>query len=126
MQLWRQAYFGSIANAGNGADGATPFGDGVPNLLKFATGLPGDARATAPGALAVVGSNLEFTFPRSVEAMAEVTLFVEWSDTLEAGSWSSAGLSEQVLETHSGVQTVQVTLPAGSSGKRFLRLGVTP
>ena len=126
LQLWRQAYFGSIANAGNGADGATPFGDGVPNLLKFATGLPGDARATAPGALAVVGSNLEFTFPRSVEAMAEVTLFVEWSDTLEAGSWSSAGLSEQVLETHSGVQTVQVTLPAGSSGKRFLRLGVTP
>src|SRR4051794_40781683 len=38
LQSWRNTNFGNPFNAGTGADDATPAGDGVPNLLKYALG----------------------------------------------------------------------------------------
>lgn len=42
LSAWRREQFGTTANTGSAADTAMPFGDGVPNLLKYAFNM--DAR----------------------------------------------------------------------------------
>lgn len=125
-ELWRIEYFGSPDNTGDAADGATPRGDGVPNLLKFATGLDPRFASTQPGAIARNGANLEFVYPRSITAATEVIFTIEWSDSLAAGSWSTTGVTEEVLGTAGGVQTVKASVPLDSAARRFIRLRVTP
>ena len=49
---------------------------------------------------------------------------MEWSDTL-ANDWQSTGVSEAILSDNGSVQQVKATLPAGSSGHRFMHLKVT-
>jgi hypothetical protein len=49
---------------------------------------------------------------------------VQWSDTLEAASWNGSGVSEQILSDDGTHQQVKATLPAGSAGRRFVRLRV--
>ena len=39
LQQWRNQFFNNPSNVGAGADTATPMGDGVPNLMKYALGL---------------------------------------------------------------------------------------
>ena len=39
QENWRQTYFGSTANSGNGADSADPDGDGFANLFEYVAGL---------------------------------------------------------------------------------------
>lgn len=126
-ELWRLQYFGTVDNTGDAADTAAPLGDGVPNLLKFATGVPGQTRATMPGALAVSGANLTFTYPRNTLAVADgLDFVVEWRDALESGVWSTVGVAEEVLPASGDLQTVVATLPLGSTGRRFVRLRIVP
>ena len=47
LQIWRNSYFGNPSNVGAGANGASPAGDGVPNLIKYALGLNPTNPATA-------------------------------------------------------------------------------
>ena len=48
LQIWRNNYFRNPSNVGAGANGASPAGDGVPNLIKYALGLnPTNAATTA-------------------------------------------------------------------------------
>ena len=47
------------------------------------------------------------------------------SETLLDGSWNTVGVSEQVLSTTSTLEQVKASLPAGTLGRRFVRLGVT-
>ena len=49
---------------------------------------------------------------------------VRWSDTLDAGSWSSVDVSESILTDDGTVQEILATLPAGSTDQRFVRLRV--
>jgi hypothetical protein len=39
IQVWRNAYFGNPSNVGRGANSASPSGDGIPNIIKYALGL---------------------------------------------------------------------------------------
>jgi hypothetical protein len=39
LQIWRDNYFHNPSNVGAGANSASPAGDGVPNLVKYALGL---------------------------------------------------------------------------------------
>ena len=69
--------------------------------------------------------NMEFTYTRSKTAITGGTQFqVQWSDTLEAASWSGSGVSEQILSDDGTQQQVKAPLPAGSGGRRFVRLRV--
>jgi hypothetical protein len=54
-----------------------------------------------------------------------VSFIVEWSDILAASSWSSVGVTEQVLSDNGTSQTVVVRLPGGASGRRFVRLKIS-
>lgn len=120
-QNWKFQNFGdsSVDDLGN------PSGDGISNLVKYATGMDPSKPGIMPGRASRVGSNMEFTYTRSVEALNAGAVFtVEWSDTL-ANDWQTTGVSEAILSSDGTVQEVKATLPAGNAGHRFIHLKVT-
>lgn len=123
---WRQRYFGSPLNSGTGANGYVYAGDGVSNLLKFASGQVPTQPGTLPGVMDLDAlNNLTFTYPRAKAAVASgATFVVEWSETLAPGSWSSTGVTEEVISDDVLIQQVRATIPAGTGAKRFVRLRV--
>ena len=122
---WRQQYFGSTANTGNAADDADPDKDGLLNLLEFALNLNPNIYNSVPASAQLNGSNLEYTYTRGTAAFNGGQIFrVEWSDTLGTLSWSSGGVMEEVLSDNGTVQQMKATLPAGTNGRRFVRLRV--
>jgi spore coat protein U-like protein len=126
QQEWRFANFGSYASENAAADAADPDHDGLSNLLEYALGLNPNASGTFPASLALNGADLEYTYSRSIAAKDNgVAYQIEWSDTLEAGSWSGETVSEEITSTEGALETVKASVPAGNNGKRFLRLRVT-
>ncbi len=123
LDAWRQTYFGLAANSGAGADLSDPDRDGVGNLMEFATGSGPWTRNPQPGELVKGGSSLEFTWPLRKAALAEISYEVQWSESL-AGGWSTAGASTAVFTDGSVMQQMKSPIPAGGSGKRFVRLRV--
>jgi uncharacterized delta-60 repeat protein len=122
---WRFANFGSYASEGSGADNADPDGDGITNLLEYALGLDPAVPGVIPASLALDGGNLEYTYTRSTGAWENGAVYqIEWSDTLAAGSWSTETVTQQITSTQGALQTVKASIPAGTVGKRFLRLKV--
>lgn len=125
IEAWRMRYFGITLNTGNAADMEDPDHDGIPNIIEFATHSNPLQPNPSPGTPDISGNQLVFTYPRAKEAIGAVTVVVEWSTTLETGSWQIA-TQEFVLTDDGIVQTVQVTIPAVSGGKCFARLHVIP
>lgn len=126
IETWRRQYFGTISNAGNAADLADANGDGERNFMEFATAQNPNAATNAAPAMIRNGANLEFTYTRSVAAVAEGVVFaVEWRDDFAAGAWSSAGVTEQIVSDNGTVQSVRATFAAGAGATRFARLRAT-
>ncbi|MBL9129812.1 MAG: fibronectin type III domain-containing protein, partial [Verrucomicrobiaceae bacterium] len=126
QQTWRQTYFGTTANTGNAADSFDYDGDGLVNLMEWALGLNPTTASTLPATTTRNGAFFEFTYTRSIAVLnAGGTFTVEWSDTLPSTSWSSAGVTEQILTDNGTVQQVRASVPVGSQGRRFVHLRVT-
>ena len=128
LQNWRQTFFGTTQGTNTAADNADPDNDGLPNLIEFATGKdPTTAQSTAVAVPTVNGSTLEYSYTRSLDALNSGTTFtVQWNDSLDPSLWSSSGVSEAVLSDNGLLQQVKATLPASSTGRRFVRLNVLP
>ena len=125
QELWRFANFGSYTSDASAADAADPDGDGLNNLLEYALGTGPNSPGVIPAVLALNGVNLEYTYTRSTAAKDNgVTYQIEWSETLEAGSWSTETVTQQITSTQEALETVKASVPAGTGGKRFLRLRV--
>jgi hypothetical protein len=125
QELWRFTNFGSYTSEASAADAADPDGDGVSNLLEYALGTAPNSSGVMPAVLALNGANLEYTYTRSTAAKDNgVTYQIEWSETLEAGSWSTETVTQQITSTEGALETVKASVPAGTGGKRFLRLRV--
>lgn len=114
---WRFTNFGTIANSGNAADSASPRGDGMQNLLKYALGLNATATSSNASLNTQVNANgrLALTFMR---ARGELTYTVEGSDDLI--TWRSIAANPG---TAGETVTVTDTAPT-STRKRFIRLKV--
>lgn len=126
VQDWRLQYFGTLDNSGNAADSFDYDRDGLVNLLEWASGLNPTTASTLPITSVRNGATFEFTYTRSVAALNAGAVFtVEWSDTLPGTSWSTTGVTQTILSDNSTVQQVKATIPAGTSGRRFVRLRVT-
>jgi formylglycine-generating enzyme required for sulfatase activity len=120
---WLQTHFGSTARTGSAADDADPDADGLKNLLEYALNLPPNAASRVPASVQATGGNLEYTYTRGTAAFNGGTAYqVEWSDDLT--TWSSAGVVETLVGDDGTLQQVKATLPAGSGGRRFVRLRV--
>ena len=122
-QGWRQTYFGIASGAGDAADDADPDRDGLKNLLEYALNLHPNATSRMPASMQKADGTGEYTYSRATAAKNGGTTFqVEWSDNLT--TWSGAGVVETLLSDDGTTQQVKATLPAGSGGRRFVRLRV--
>jgi autotransporter-associated beta strand protein len=119
---WRLAKFGTVENTGNAADTADADGDGLANLAEYALGLDPTRPDPSPGSVVLNGSVLEYRYTRSLAAKnAGIVYLVEWSDTLAANDWSTAGVVETVLSASGDREEIKATVsPTGS--RRFMRL----
>ncbi|MEI8340806.1 MAG: glycosyl hydrolase [Verrucomicrobiota bacterium] len=131
IQQWRLTNFGTINPAdAAGGDTATPKGDRVPNLIKYALGLDPAKVALSSGlpSAAVSSGYLNLTFTR-LKSVTDVTYRVEgtgdfftwtevWNSTVNAYGGGNND-SQQV--------TVPDTVPVSSAPnhRRFMRLKVT-
>jgi rhamnogalacturonan endolyase len=120
LQAWRQSYFGTTANSGTAADTADPDGDGVSNLLEYATGSDPTLTSSPPDQLSVSGSYLQLTFPRIADPALTYTVSASADLASWTGIWSSTGPSNTA-----GSVSVFDTVPFSASAHRFLRLDVT-
>jgi hypothetical protein len=125
LESWRVTHFGSSDNSGNGADEFDFDRDGLVNLLEWAGNLNPTLASTFPVTVTPAGGEFIFLYSRSTAAaQAGAVFIVEWSDTLAALSWSSVGVTQTLLADNGTLQNIQATVPAGSSGRRFVRLRV--
>ena len=129
MEIWQMERFGVQSNnpvvAGNGED---PDADGESNLYEFATNQNPLAGTLITPTMARSGAGMEFIYTRSKAAVLDGIAFtVEWSDTLEAGSWRTTGIGNQNPEPFAqdaATETLRIIVPAGSHAT-FVRLRLT-
>ena len=126
LQSWRNTHFGTTTASGNAADDADPDADGLPNLVEYALG--GEPKIASPPLVPVVDislGELRLTFTRPT-LLAGILYAVETSPSLAAGSWTTAGVTMEVVEDHGATEVVVATLALTLTGTRqFLRLRVT-
>jgi hypothetical protein len=124
LETWRLAHFGSTTNAGPGADGADPDGDGRKNIVEYATGTEPNAFTAASPATAGItpdGLRLTVTFNRIADpalvysVAAANSLHSSWTSI-----WSSTGPSNTV-----GTITVSDPEPISDHSLRFLDVSVS-
>jgi uncharacterized delta-60 repeat protein len=124
-EYWRQSWFGSSANSGAAADTSMPQNDGLTNLMKFAMGIDPTRPGTAPLTLAGGTGVMTFIYTRSKAAVSDGVAFtVEWSETLAPLSWNSTNVSLVGVVDQGDTERVTVNVPAGTTGRRFVRLNV--
>ena len=118
---WRQLYFGSPSNAGQGANTADPYHTGVPNLTVFAVLGPNQDPARVVFGLLpqpqITGGNYVVTFTEPA-GVSGVTYGAEWAADLSSGSWTPIG------DTGSGT-THKFSVPMGGHAMIFMRLRVS-
>jgi beta-glucanase (GH16 family)/regulation of enolase protein 1 (concanavalin A-like superfamily) len=122
---WQQLNWPGQSNPAIIGPDADPDRDGLRNFLEWALHLnPAASDPFAPN-LAHKGAVLDFTYTRRKTAPGEATFTVEWSDTLAPGSWSNAGVTEEILNSNATLQTVKASMPVPGAAQRFIRLRVT-
>jgi autotransporter-associated beta strand protein len=122
---WRNAYFGTHENSGDAADLADPDGDGIPNLIEYATGSFPTMPNASPVSAARNGNHLALIFNRARDATDIIYQVFAGNDLPPATPiWSSEttpypGGSEPFIPT-----TVADPQAIGDSARRFLILKV--
>jgi hypothetical protein len=129
LEIWRNTYFGNPSNVGDGANGASPAGDAVPNLIKYALGMnplaPASPAQLPSGSLQIAGGQtyLTLTINRAADP-PDITYLVEVSSSLLTG-WVS-GPPNTVTLTNTATQlVVRDNTPVPAATARFMRLVVT-
>ena len=98
--------------------------DGFSNFAEYALGLDPSVPDAEVTTLDADGAWLYFTYTRP-SAVTDAVYQVEWSFTLNAGTWSSGGVTQQILSDDGTSRTVRAVIPAGAGGRRFVRLKMT-
>jgi hypothetical protein len=128
LQVWRANHFGNPSNVGAGADVASPAGDGVANLIKYALGLDPQTPAVnsqlPSGSIQPDGSQRYLTLTANRVALApDVTYAVEVSGDLQ--NWSSGPPFTVTLSNSATQLTVRDNVPFGSAPMRFIHLRIS-
>jgi len=130
FEAWREAYFTTVelGNWSLSGDDGEPAQDGVPNLLKYALGLPPKAPATSglPTLASTISSGhsyltLSFT---DLPSLTDITYTVQVSSDLL--TWQSG--SSYAIRTDNGTTntaTYRDLTAIGTVPRHFLRLNVT-
>jgi hypothetical protein len=98
-------------------------GDGYDHFFEYAVGLDPSVPDRGATMLAFDNAWLHFTYIRPAN-VTDVTYQVEWADAL-GSTWSSAGVTQQILSDDGVNRIIRAVLPKGGSTQRFVRLKVT-
>ncbi|HWD92634.1 MAG TPA: FAD-dependent oxidoreductase [Verrucomicrobiae bacterium] len=131
MNLWRVQYFGANAtNAVVAGDNASPAGDGVPNIIKYALGLNPTQRAQTPLCTFGIDTNGFFalTYTRPDPPPSDINYQVVTSDDL--ATWCTNGACTSgpaILLNANGTATIttETSAQANAKARQFLSLRVT-
>ena len=119
---WKKIHFGANANLpAIAGDHATPAGDDIANLLKYALGM--NPNHSSPLGLPVQGTSGGFTTLGCLHAASEVLYQVESSDDLI--SWTPATTDVTPAGSLPGWTEIIDTVPISSAPRRFLHLKVS-
>ncbi len=112
----------AIADPAQRNPAATPFGDGVPNLVKYAAGQPANRPANAPPARLLAGDGgWSFRYTRARHATGIATA-AERSALLAAGTWNAVPAA---LVADDGVcETWEAPAAPGTDARAFYRLNI--
>jgi hypothetical protein len=122
--VWREATWPGVTDPEITGTDKDPDGDSMTNLLEWA--LHSDATRPDSHTLSLARTNttISCTYTRRKIPASEATYQIEWSDTL-GDDWSTAGVVEQLPTSLSETaESALVTIPSGTTGKRFVRLKV--
>ncbi len=125
LETWRASTFASTAAAGStattglGADAADFDGDGIANLIEYATGTDAKVANTSPVTVVQSGSFLTLSYP--VISDSSITYTVQGTNDLASAFTTGAG---STTGTTTKTYTDTVDLSVGGA-RRFLRLQVT-
>ena len=98
-------------------------GDGVSNLLAYATGFPPTTGGGAPfPSLTFDGSAYGLVYQKNTAA-TDVTFTVQRSSDL--ATWTNISTTDSILSTSGALQTIKAVVPAVTGGPWFYRLQVT-
>lgn len=125
LHEWRKLWFGSPFEAPGSADLDDTDHDGIVNLIEFTTGTNPLLANDSLTAFEKTADSIQFTYWRDAEVLGEVSIAIEWTDDIAAGPWSSVGVVEEVLLQSGPYEWMRATVPAGTSGHRFIRQKVT-
>lgn len=99
--------------------------DGYNNFFEYALGLDPAVPDRGATQLAFHGAALELTYPRPA-GVTDISYHVEWSDRIDSATWSSIGVTQQIISDDGTRRIIRAVMPKGSTGHRFVRLKVTP
>ena len=119
---WKKIHFGANANLpAIAGDHATPAGDDIANLLKYALGM--NPNHSSPLGLPVQGTSGGFMTLGCLHAASEVLYQVESSDDLI--SWTPATTDVTPAGSLPGWTEMRDSVPISSAPRRFLHLKVS-
>ena len=104
--------------------GADLDGDNYNNLFEYSLGLDPAVPDHGATPLVINGTSLELTYIRPA-SVTDVSYQVEWAANIDAVTWSSAGVTQQILNDDGTRRTIRATIPKGGGGHRFVRLKIT-
>jgi hypothetical protein len=122
--LWQSANFpGQLDQPAISGPLATPAGDGMPNLLKYAFGLrPMAASPGAPVSLLATGPTKALRYQRPANR-PDLDYIVESSPDL--GNWGDEGILQSRVAQTSGMETWEAVVPGPHPQRLFMRVRVT-
>lgn len=123
--VWQSLSFGSdVDDPSISGPDASPAGDGVSNLVKYALGLdPLTPLAGTPLTTPLAGNGrLAIVYTRATAA-TDASCVVEWSDDLV--HWSTSGINEEILGEADGIRRIRASVDAAPAAARFLRLHIS-
>ncbi|MBX7212041.1 MAG: choice-of-anchor D domain-containing protein [Verrucomicrobiaceae bacterium] len=108
-----------------GTTDTTTDGDGTSitppaGSAPFAPSLTDETNSAPP-----TGETFLFNYRRNKLSLADVIFQVEWSDTLAENDWHTTGVTEVIISDDDSIQQITATVPAGTTGRRFVRLKMT-
>ncbi len=127
LDRWRQRHFSAAQLADPLVSGptASPAGDGVPNLLKYALGLdplvPASPAALPRLELSPAGDVLTLVYQRP-RYTPDVSTRPEWSATLGAGDWHTHDIVQEITLLDDLHEEVEAHLAREGRPRLFLRL----
>jgi len=122
---WRYIYFGTHENSGDAADLADPDGDGIPNLIEYATGSYPTMPSASPVSAAWNGNHLALLFNRARDATDIIYQVLAGNDLPPTTPIWSSETTPYPGGSAPFIQTIVTDYQEiGDSAKRFLILKV--